>query len=135
MAGNSILDDVKKMCNLAPDDHSFDIDVILHTNSAFTTLTQLGLGPEDGFMIEDATATWDDFIGTNPKFNAVKSYVYLRVRTIFDPPQTSYQIQAMKEQIEQLEWRLNVERETTQWVNPFGVSPDELPLVLDGGSP
>lgn len=135
MTAGSILDDVKKMCNIASDDTSFDIDVIIHTNSALSTLTQLGIGPEDGFMIENSTATWGNFIGSNPKLNAVKSYVYLRVRTIFDPPQTSYQIEAMNNQIKELEWRLNVERETTQWVNPFGIMPAELPLVLDGGAP
>lgn len=131
----SILNDVKKMCNIAQDDTSFDIDIIVHTNTALSTLTQLGLGPEDGFMIENASATWDDFVGNSPKLNPAKTYVYLRVRTLFDPPQTSYQIEAMERQIDELVWRLNVERESTQWTNPFGVVPAELPVVLDGGAP
>lgn len=131
----SILNDVKKMCNIAADDTSFDIDVIIHTNSAFSTLTQLGLGPESGFMIENSAATWDTFIGNNPKLNMVKSYVYLKVRTIFDPPQTSYQIEAMNKQIEELEVRLNIERESVQWMNPFDTVPAELPTILDGGAP
>jgi hypothetical protein len=131
----SILNDVKKMCNIAADDTSFDIDVIIHTNSAFSTLTQLGLGPESGFMIENSAATWDAFIGNNPKLNMVKSYVYLKVRTIFDPPQTSYQIEAMNKQIEELEVRLNIERESVQWMNPFDTAPTELPTILDGGAP
>lgn len=131
----SILNDVKKMCHIAADDTSFDIDVIIHTNSAFSTLTQLGLGPEGGFMIENSTATWDAFFGNDPKLNMGKSYVYLKVRTIFDPPQTSYQIEAMNKQIEELEVRLNIERESVHWVNPFDLPPTELPTILDGGAP
>lgn len=115
---DSILTSTKKILGIAEDYTAFDVDVLMHINTVFSTLNQLGIGPVDGFMIEDATPTWDTFVGTDPRLNSVKSYVYLRVRMLFDPPATSYLIAAMKEQYEELEWRLNVYREGTAWVDP-----------------
>lgn len=114
----SILTSTKKILGLAEDYTAFDLDVITHINTAFSTLTQLGVGPATGFMIEDDTAVWSDFIVDDYQNNSVKSYVYLRVRQIFDPPSTSYLITAYDNQIKELEWRLNVHREETQWVDP-----------------
>lgn len=114
----SILTSTKKILGLAEDYTAFDLDVITHINTAFSTLTQLGVGPVDGFMIEDETADWADFIVQDFQNNSVKSYVYLRVRQIFDPPSTSYLIAAYDTQVKELEWRLNVHREETQWVDP-----------------
>jgi hypothetical protein len=113
----SILTSVKKILGIAESDTSFDVDVILHTNSVFSILTQVGIGPDDGFMIEDATPTWDAFV-TDNKLNSVKTYVYLRVRLLFDPPNTSFVIESMEKQIEELEWRLNVVREAVSWTDP-----------------
>lgn len=107
----SILVSVRKVLQIATDFTEFDADVIMHINSAFSTLNQLGIGPVSGFMIEDAAATWDTFLLGDPRMNAVKTYVYLRVRLLFDPPAASYAVDAMKEQIKELEWRLNVVRE------------------------
>ena len=122
MAANpeSILDSVKQVLGIDAADTSFDLDVTMHINSAFSTLNQLGIGPEDGFAIEDDSATWDDFIGSDVRLNSVKTYVYLRVRLLFDPPTTSFVIDAMKKQIEELEWRINVHREEVEhpWVSP-----------------
>jgi hypothetical protein len=108
-----------------PEDYDvFDHDVITHINSAFSTLTQLGVGPSTGFMIEDDSAVWTDFIVDDDlEYNSVKTYIYLRVRQLFDPPTTSYLITAFDEQIKELEWRLNVHREETGWVDP---DPDPL---------
>lgn len=116
----SILQSTKKILGIAPDYTAFDSDVITHINSAFSTLTQLGVGPATGFMIEDAGAEWEEFLGDVPdnEFNSVKTYVYLRVRQVFDPPTTSFAIQAFQDQIRELEWRLNIHREETQWVDP-----------------
>ncbi len=114
----SILISTKKILGLPQDYTVFDLDVITHINTAFSTLTQLGVGPPEGFMIEDETEVWDDFI--NPpdhQYNSVKSYVFLKVRQLFDPPQTSYLITAMEKQIQELEWRLNVHREETGWTD------------------
>lgn len=116
----------KKILGIAEDYTVWDLDIITHINTAFSTLTQLGVGPAEGFMIEDATADWTDFISDNDlQYNSVKTYVYLRVRMLFDPPGTSYLIEAMNKQIEELEWRLNVHREETGWIDPDPVYPIE----------
>jgi hypothetical protein len=118
---NSILISTKKILGIAEDYTAFDLDVITHINSAFSTLTQLGVGPATGFMIEDETAQWSDFVdvsGEDLQYNSVKTYVFLRVRMLFDPPQTSYLITATEKQLQELEWRLNVHREETDWVDP-----------------
>jgi hypothetical protein len=115
---NSILTSTKKVLGIDADYDAFDDDIIMHINSVFFTLNQLGVGPTAGYMIEDATETWDAFIGNDPNLNAIKTYVYLRVRLLFDPPTTSYVITALNEQVKELEWRLNVYREETAWVDP-----------------
>jgi hypothetical protein len=123
----SILKSVKKILGLADDYTVFDFDVITHINSAFSTLTQLGVGPAEGFMIEDDSAEWADFIGDDLQYNAVKSYVFLRVKMLYDPPETSYLISAMTKQIEEFEWRLNIHREETGWVDPDPPSLEVVP--------
>jgi hypothetical protein len=124
----SILNSTKKILGIASDYTAFDLDIITHINSVFSTLAQLGVGPVEGFMIEDDTAEWNDFILDETQLNSVKSYVYLRVRLLFDPPTTSYLINAYNTQISELEWRLNTHREETQWVDP---NPDPVvdPLI------
>lgn len=115
----SILTSTKKILGIAEDYTVFDLDIITHINSAFSILTQLGVGPAAGFMIDDATAVWTEFIVEEDfQYNSVKSYVFLRVRQLFDPPSTSYLISAVERQISELEWRLNVHREETDWVDP-----------------
>jgi hypothetical protein len=98
---------------------------MMHINSVFVTLNQLGIGPENGFAIEDALPTWADFLGDDLRYNSVKTYVYLRVRLLFDPPATSFLISAMKEQVQELEWRLNVHREGESWTNPNPIVVDQ----------
>ncbi len=133
---DSILTSTKKILGLEDNYTAFDVDVMMHINSVFTTLSQLGIGPVNGFMIEDAEAVWEDFFGVDLNFNSVKTYVYLRVRMLFDPPATSYHIVAIKEQIQELEWRLSSHRESTQWAEPR-LSPNnpifDLP-VIDAGT-
>lgn len=108
---DSILDSTKKVLGLAPEYDVFDPDILMHINTTFATLNQLGIGPEAGYFIEDAEVTWDAFLGDDPRFNQVKTYVFLRVKMLFDPPATSYLIDAMKEQIQEYEWRISVLRE------------------------
>jgi len=116
----SILNSIKKVIGIHPDDVSFDEDIVMHVNSAFSTLAQLGVGPAEGFMIEDDLATWDTFLGADPRLlNSVKTYVYLKVRLVFDPPNTSFVIESMNKQIQELEWRLNVQREEESWTDPL----------------
>jgi hypothetical protein len=107
----SILTTIKKMLGISEDDTSFDVDIIVHINTAFMTLTQLGVGPEVGFSITDTTKKWSDFLGSLTTIEGVKTYVYLKVRLVFDPPSTSFVIDAIKNQIAELEWRLMVEVE------------------------
>lgn len=123
----SILISTKKILGIAEDYTVFDLDVITHINSAFSTLTQLGVGPAEGFMIEDEDAEWLDFEADDLQYNSVKTYVYLRVRLLFDPPTTSYLIAAFNDQIKELEWRLNTHREETEWTPPPEV-PDRPPV-------
>ena len=124
---NSILTSTKKILGIDADYTAFDLDIITHINSALATLTQLGIGPTTGFMIEDATETWEAFLGTDLNLNPVKSYVYLRVRLLFDPPTTSYLMTSMKEQLQEIEWRLNVYREEQFYTLPLDST------ILDGG--
>jgi hypothetical protein len=122
----SILDSVKKILGLDPSYTAFDTDVVLHINTVFNVLNGLGIGPVNSFMIEDNTATWDAFLGADPNLNAVKTYVYLRVKLLFDPPQTSFVIESMNKQIEELEWRLSVKREGESWTVPNPPPPAYL---------
>lgn len=106
-AQNSILTSIKKLLGLPEEYDVFDTDIIIHINSAFSTLSQLGVGPPDGFFIEDATEQWGMFLGDDQQINSVKTYVYLKVRLLFDPPTTSFAIDSFKKQADELEWRLN----------------------------
>lgn len=108
---DSILDSVKKNLGLGADYDVFDLDIMTHINTVFMNLNQLGIGPTEGFMIEDADPTWDTFLGPQPLLNSVKTYVYLKVRLLFDPPNTSFHIAAIEKQIQELEWRLAVQQE------------------------
>lgn len=104
----SILTSIKKLLGIDEEYTQFDSDIIMHINSVFLNLTQLGVGPSEGFLIEDDTSTWDDFIGDSNQLQAVKSYVYLKVKLLFDPPLSSSVTESMNRMISELEWRLNV---------------------------
>lgn len=107
----SILTSVKKALGITEEYEHFDTDLIMHINSVFSTLTQLGVGPPEGFTIKDETAVWTDFIPENKQFEMVKSYVCLKVRLLFDPPSTSFVIESMNRMISEFEWRLQVATE------------------------
>lgn len=132
--GTSILVTTKKMLGLSIEDHSFDHDVITHINSAFNTLQQLGIG-STGFAIEDDTLEWSDFAQPFPQFNMVKSFVYSYARLFFDPPTTTFHLNAAQEQLKELTWRLSVAREDTDWVDPVSpiIDPENDVVIFDGG--
>jgi hypothetical protein len=109
---DSILDSIKKVLQIDPANEDFDTDIIMHINSVFSILDQLGVGPSDGFMIEDNTTVWADFLSDAKPLNLVQSYMWLRVRLLFDPPSTSYGIEAQERQMRELEWRINLYRES-----------------------
>ena len=107
---NSILTSIKKLLGITESCTDFDTDIIMHINTVLMTLNQLGIGTE-GFQIEDKNAVWSEFVDPN-KLAATKSYVHLRVKLLFDPPLNSAIIEAIKESIRELEWRLNVRVES-----------------------
>ena len=102
----SILTSIKKNLNIPEEVTSFDPDILMHINTSFSKLNQMGVGPEETFMIDDKSSTWDEF-HTNKDINMVRTYVWLDVRLVFDPPQASV-LNALKETKAELEWRLNV---------------------------
>ena len=108
----SILTSIKKLLGIAEEYEHFDPDIIMHINSVFMILNQIGVGPAEGFTIEDDTAVWTDYIPDTKKVEAVKTYIYMKVRLVFDPPSSSAAMDAMKTTISELEWRLNVASET-----------------------
>lgn len=106
---DSILTSIKKMLGIAEEYEHFDMDLIIHINSALSILTQLGVGPSRGFSIQDKYATWEDFIPAGANLESVKSYVYLKVRLLFDPPANSSVIESTNRLLSELEFRINVE--------------------------
>lgn len=110
----SILTSIKKLLGIAEEYEHFDPDIIMHINSVFMILRQMGVGPEEGFVIEDDTSTWIDFVGDKTTIEAVKSYIYLKVRLLFDPPLAGSVTESINRMISELEWRLNVAAETPE---------------------
>ena len=103
----SILTSIKKVLGIDESYTFFDADVLMHINMAFMVLHQLGVGPSTPFKITDKSATWSDFVGDATDLEGVKTYIYLKVKLVFDPPQSSAAIEAIKQNIAELEWRLN----------------------------
>lgn len=124
---DSILKTTKKILGIDESYTAFDLDILTHINMVFTTLNDLGVGPLEGFMIVDDQANWEEYESDRLQCNAVKTYVFLRVKLAFDPPQTSFHINALQEQIRELEWRLNTRRENVAWVPPVPSSSPSLP--------
>lgn len=121
----SILNSTKKALGLDPDYDVFDIEITMHINSTFSTLHQLGVGPIEGYFVDDATNVWTEFTEDNPLINSVKTYMFLAVKLLFDPPQTSYAIAAVKEILKEYEWRLTTQQEGVRhpWVAPIIEEP------------
>ena len=111
---DSILTSIKKLLGIAEEYTHFDEDLIIHINSVFMILTQLGVGPAEGFSIEDDVAVWTDFVEPDQGLEPVKSYVYLKVRLLFDPPDKSSVMEATNRMISELEWRLNLQAESNE---------------------
>lgn len=110
----SILQSIKKLLGPGSEYDHFNPDIIMHINSVLSILAQMGVGPSDGFAITGKDETWSDFISKEPnKFSMVKSYVYLKVKLLFDPPLSSAAIESINRQISELEWRLFVAADPT----------------------
>lgn len=105
---DSILTSVKKLLGITEEYTQFDVDIIMHINTVFMILHQLGVGPEKPFSISDKESKWSDFIGESDNIEAVKTYMYMKVRNMFDPPQSGTVMESSNNIISELEWRLNV---------------------------
>lgn len=109
----SILTSIKKLLGIQEEYTEFDTDIIIHINNAFSSLTQLGVGPSSGFSIIDDELTWDSYIPDNPTLvGLVKVFVYLKVKMIFDPPTSSSVMESYKQTLSELEFRILTEVET-----------------------
>lgn len=113
---DSILNSIKKLLGITEECKDFNQDLIIHINSVFMILNQLGVGPTDGFKITDETNTWNEFISGDQNIESVKTYMYMKVRMMFDPPSSSIVADAINKQISELEWRLNA----TETINREG---------------
>lgn len=123
----SILKSTKKILGLDDSYTAFDLDVITHINSAFSTLDQLGVGPDGGFFIEDDRDEWSDFTVPKNQLNLIKTYVFLKVRMLFDPPTTSFLIEATNNQLREYEWRISTFREWA--LDPVDPMTEEEPVL------
>lgn len=132
----SILLTTKKMLGIAEEYHAFDLDIIIHINSVFLNLNQLGVGPIAPFRITGTEEVWSDFVDVS-KVPGVQTYVYLKTRLLFDPPTNSFLVDNMQKQIAELEWRMNVQVETPPKVeeeipeDPSESAGPEGPQLLD----
>lgn len=104
---SSILNDVKHALGLLAEDTSFDTDVIMHINTAISDLSQLGVGPVQGFRVSSASEEWAQF-ADDPRLSSVQSYIYLKVKLLFDPPTTGFTLAAYERQLEEMQFRINV---------------------------
>lgn len=109
---DSILTSIKKLLGITDEYVNFDTDIIIHINTVFMSLNQLGVGPTEGFAIVNKEQKWTDFINDPKKYTAIKTYIYLKVKLVFDPPVNSTVMEAYKQTINELEWRLNIEAES-----------------------
>lgn len=108
----SILTSIKKLLGIAEDDTAFDVDIIMHINSVLMILTDIGVGPTEGFKIADKSDTWEEFLGAGVDYEAAKTYVYLKLKPVFDPPSSTAALEAINNQSKEYEWRLNVRAES-----------------------
>lgn len=116
---DNILDSIKSLLGIDAVDFSFDQEIIMHINSIFSTLNQLGVGPSDGFKITDDKTLWTAFTEERIDIEFIKSYIYLKVRLLFDPPQNSFLVKAIEDQTKELEWRIQLQ------VEPYTLTAEE----------
>ena len=115
---DSILNTIKKMLGLSEDMTEFDQDILIHINSAFMILNQLGVGPDQEFMITGKLETWEDFMGEDmQRFSSVKLYIYYKTKLGFDPYSSSSVNTQAQEYIKELEWRLRIKSELEEKEN------------------
>lgn len=122
----SILSDTKRALGVSPTDTAFDVELIMYINGAFSVLNQIGAGPINGYMLNDGEEAWSSFFD-DVRLNFIKPIIYLRVRLLFDPPETAHAINAIKDQLAEYEYRLNTAVEHRDAGSTTTV------IVVDGG--
>lgn len=106
---DSILTSIKKLLGIGEEDTSFDPDIIMHINSVFFILRQIGVNPQKRFSITNKVAVWGDYVLPDQDLEIIKSYIYLKVRLLFDPPLSGAAVELMKSSASELEWRIMVD--------------------------
>lgn len=127
----SILISIKKMLGIEADYDAFDTDIIIHINTVFMTLQQLGVGPESGFRITGKDETWSMFLNDLKHLEAVKTFVYIKVKLAFDPPTSSFVLASLERQAGELEWRLNVQAESKQTMDSKIITFEEIDEMFE----
>lgn len=120
----SILHDVKQLIGQEWDDNTFDLDIMTHINSVFLDLQQIGVGPEEGYSISGPDDKWDVLLKGDKNLNAVKTYIYGKVRMVFDPPSTGPLLNSLQAQLDKIEWRLMVQTDPPLNPSALGVIND-----------
>lgn len=110
----SILGSIKQLLGVSTEDSYFDAEITMHINSVFSILTQLGVGPNTGYRITTPMDSWEDFLGDRIDLEIIKSYIYNKVRLMYDPPQNSFLVKTIEDQCKEFEWRLNVQADCKQ---------------------
>lgn len=105
---DSILTSIKKLLGITEEYEHFDKDIVLYINTVFPILTQLGVGPKEGFTITDESTTWKEYLGDDKRFEFIKTYIYLKVRLLFDPPASGTIVESINQTIKEIEWRIGV---------------------------
>ena len=124
---DSILTSIKKPIGYTEEQTDFDQDIIMHINKVFFQLRQIGVVPSTGFVVSDKTQNWSDLYPDNPVLiEAVKTYVYDKVKLAFDPPSSSVAVEALKQDTSELEWRLYTEAETINWSSQIEENTREI---------
>jgi hypothetical protein len=133
---SSILNTTKKALGLGEGYDPFDVELIMHINSVLSDLNQLGIGPVEGFAITDETQTWEDFCGNDKRYSACQSYMYVRMKLLWDVSSMSGPvIAAMEKQKQEMEWRINIHREgIVHPLPPEDPDMDDDITILDGGT-
>lgn len=114
----SIFKNIKQLLQIDGGTEDFDQDIYMHINSAISELTDIGVGPPAGFIVNSESVTWDQLVEDDLRYESVKTFIFLKVRLYFDPPQSQFGMQAMERQIDQLVWRLSARRELKNYVEP-----------------